>query len=266
MLVKNLSFYISNYINGIQSPYYNRYGLENIETDLLGIMLVLSLPIAAYLNNAATNKKLKALNILSVPIILFAIFLTGTRTATVVSIVGILYWLFSQRHAPLKIKVSVFLALIVTAVALITVAPQASLDRAFSSGKSISSGTLNYRTVIWTASLQSWKDQPVIGTGLGSLQDALSKNHVNYSGAHSVYIEILTETGIIGLLLYLLLLISILNLIMRTPFSEMIFLLSLFLIIIVAQIAQHSHYQKETWFALTMLAIHASLVRKRNLP
>ena len=255
---------ISNYINGIQSPYYNRYGLANIETDILGIMLALSLPMAAYLNGAINNKWMKVFNIICVPIILYAIFLTGTRTATLVSVIGILYWLFSQRKASAKIKASVFIAFVLAIAALVTLAPKASLDRAFSSGKSISSGTLNYRTVIWDASIQSWKETPLVGTGLGGLRTALSKSHVNYAGAHSVYVEVLTETGVIGMLLYLLLLFSIVNLIFRTPFSEMIFLLSLFLIVTISQIAQHSHYQKETWFALTMIVLHASSIIRRN--
>lgn len=255
---------ISNYINGIQSPYYNRYGLANIETDILGIMLALSLPMAAYLNGAATNKWLKALYIICVPIILYAIFLTGTRTATLVSVIAVVYWLFSQRNASGTVKASVFLAFILAIAALVTLAPKASLDRAFSSGESIASGTLNYRTVIWAASLDSWKDSPIVGTGLGGLSTALSKNHVNYSGAHSVYVEVLTETGIVGLLIYFLLLISIAYLIFKTPFSEMIFLLSLFLIVVIAQIAQHSHYQKETWFSLTMIVLHASAVLRRD--
>ncbi len=255
---------ISNYLNGIQSPYYNRYGLANIETDLLGIMLAFAIPIGAYLNNTFENKWLKILNLFLIPIIVYAIFLTGTRTATLISIVGVLYWLYSQRKAPMKIKVSVFLAILLSVTALITIAPKASLDRAFSSGESISSGTLNYRTVIWGASLESWKESPIVGTGLGSLKFALGKKHVNYSGAHNVYVEILTETGIVGLIIYIILLFSILNLILHTPSSEKVYLFSLFFMIIVSQMAQHSHYQKETWFVLTMLAIHAYSMQKQT--
>ena len=254
---------ISNFLNGIQSPYYNRYGIDNIETDLLGIMLAISIPIAAYLNNTYKNKWLKTFNLLAIPLILYAIFLTGTRTATLVSIIGLAYWLFSQKKASIKIKLAILFTFVMTIILLITFAPKASLERAYSSVESISSGTLNYRTVIWSASIDQWKKSPVIGTGIGGLKYALNKSHVNYSGAHNTYLEFLTEMGIVGLALYLILITVIFHQILRCPFKEKFFLLSLLMVILITQITQHSQFQKETWFALTMIVIHAQLTRRR---
>ena len=77
---------IYNYMNGIMSLYYGRYGIVNIETDTLSIILALSVPMAAYLATKHSNKLLRALNLLAIPIIFYAIFLTGTRTGSIVSI------------------------------------------------------------------------------------------------------------------------------------------------------------------------------------
>ncbi len=248
-----------NFLNGIQSEYYNRFGLKNFEPDLLGVMLVLSLPAAIYLVTQYENRLLKVFNTLSIPLIAYAIFLTGTRTATMLLIICVAYWLFTYRKSSIRIKISFFVLFFLSIVLVFSLAPKASIERAFSSGESISKGTLNYRTVIWEAAIQQWKKTPLTGAGLGSLGPILSKEHVNFSAAHNTYIEFLAEYGIIGLLIYLLLLLAIFYQILRCPLSEKAFLLSLFFIITISQIAQHSHVQKETWFMLTMLAIHGRM-------
>ena len=142
-------------------------------------------------------------------------------------------------------------------VAAVSLAPKESIDRMMSSGQSISSGTLNNRTVIWGASLDQWKKSPIMGNGIGSLRYVINANHVEYGSAHSTYIQILTENGIIGILLYLLIILTIVYYSLTAPFSDMLFLMALLFTILVSQITQHTHFHKETWFALTMLAIHA---------
>ncbi len=259
------SIIIYNYINGIKSPYYNRFTIQNIETDTMSIILVLAIPMAAYLTSILQNKWGRIINTLIIPLIIFAIFLTGTRTGSIVAIIGIMYWLFTHRKASIKIKTSIVIVFLLSSVVVISFAPKASVDRIFSTGKSLKSGNLNYRTVIWSASFSQWKNSPVIGTGLGGLGSVLSREHVNYNAAHNTHLQILTENGIIGVLIYLLLELSVLLLILHTPqFSEKVFLITLFMSLVVSQLTLHTHIQKETWFAFTMLVIHALKLQKKQ--
>ena len=253
-----------NYLNGIQSPYYNRFTVQNIETDTMSIILALSIPMAAHLAAHLDKKGMRLFYLAIIPLIVFAIFLTGTRTGSIVAVFGISYWLFTHRRATFRIKMSIAVVLVLSIITVATFAPKASVDRVFSAGKSLKSGNLNSRTDIWKASISQWKNTPIIGVGFGGLGYALSREHVNYNGAHNTYIQLLTEGGLIALTLYLLLLGSILYLILQTRLSEKIFLLSLFMVIIVSQLTLHLHIQKETWFTLSMLAIHASYARKRS--
>jgi len=253
-----------NYLNGIQSPYYNRYTVQNIETDIMSIILALSIPMAAYLATTLDKKWKRIFNVFAIPIIIFAIFLTGTRTGSIVAIIGVLYWLFTHRKASFKIKASIVTVFILSIITVASYAPEASVDRVFSAGKSIKSGNLNYRTVIWKATLSEWQQSPIIGVGIGGLGHVLNKQHVQFKASHNTYMQFLAENGIIGLTLYLLLLVSILYLILHTPLPEKAFLLSLFMVIIVSQLTLHLQIQKETWFALSMLAIHAIYSRKRS--
>ncbi len=118
--------------------------------------------------------------------------------------------------------------------------------------------------MIWGASLEQWRKSPIIGNGIGSLEYVLNTKHVEYDSAHSAYVHILTENGLIGLALYLLMMITIIYYSLSAPFSELLFLMALLFTILVSQITQHTHIHKETWFALTMLALHShSFSRKR---
>jgi len=256
---------IYNYLNGIESPYYNRYTIQNIETDTMSIILALAIPMAAYLTSTLQSKWGRIINTLIIPLIIFAIFLTGTRTGSIVAIIGIMYWLFTHRKASFQIKTSIVVVFLLSSIVVMSFAPKASVDRIFSTGKSLQSGDLNYRTVIWSASISQWKNAPIIGTGLGGLGDILSREHVNYDAAHNTHLQILTENGIIGVLIYLLLELSVLLIILHTTqFSEKVFLITLFLSIIISQLTLHTHIQKETWFALTMLVIHGLRLQRKQ--
>ena len=254
---------IYNYLNGIESLYYQRYAIPTLDIDGQSIMLTLAIPMAAYLTTQFKSKIFKVINILAIPTIIFAVFLTGTRTAAIVSIIGVLYWLFTYRNTSMRIKTTFLILFLASLVAVFSFAPQKSLNRIFSSGESITSGTLNNRTVIWGASIEQWKQAPLIGNGIGSLAYVLSTKHVEYDSAHNTYIHILTENGVIGLSIYLMMIISIIYYSLHTPLSEKAFLISLLMMILIRQLTQHTHFHKETWFALTMLAIHAYLESKR---
>ncbi len=194
---------IYNYLNGIESIYYQRYAIPALDIDGQSIMLTLAIPMAAYLTTQFKSKIFKIINILAIPTIIFAIFLTGTRTASIVAIIGVAYWLFTYRNTPMRIKITFLILFLASLVAVFSFAPQKSLDRILSSGESITTGTLNNRTVIWAASIEQWKQAALIGNGIGSLANVLRLTHVEYGSAHNTFIQVLTENGIIGLSLYL---------------------------------------------------------------
>ncbi len=256
-------FILNNYLHNI-TEFYGRYTIANIPTDTMAYLLALAVPIAAYLAKSYQNKLLIILNIVAIPISMFAIFLTGTRTGFIVALLGIAYWLFTHRKAPLKIKLGMVIIFFVSISAVLSYAPESSVKRIFSAGSSIKSGTLNYRTVIWKTSIEQWKNSPIIGAGLGGLYSQLSRKHVNYAWAHNTFIHLLTENGVIGLTLYLLLIISILYFILRAPFDDKIFLIILLLAVLVSQISLHTHTQKVTWFIFSMLFIHSFSISKNR--
>ena len=255
-----------NYINGIESKYWARYSIENYARDWVGIMIALAVPMAAYLTTQYNSVLFKIFNTIAIPVCIYAIFLNATRTASIVAIFGIAYWLFTHRKASIRIKAILLAFFVSSIVGVLAFAPAASVDRIFSSSKSISSGTLNGRTVIWNASFQQWEKSPIIGSGIGSMEQMLRGTHVDFDNAHNTYIQVLMELGIIGLLLHLLTLLSIAYYLQKTPTNDKAYITSLLLVVLVSQITMNTLYDKEVWFALTMLAIHAHIISRYSQP
>lgn len=246
----------SNFLRGINGPYYNRFTIENIETDSMAIILSLAIPMAVWLYTQYKNPIAKALSLMCVPIIFYGIFLTGTRTGLVTGMVGIMYLGFTQRKAPINLKI-IYAALLVGLItAVISLAPKESVERIFSIGQAIQSGDLNSREVIWQFSIESWKENPIIGGGTGSLGHGLNRFHVEFKSAHNSYVQILTEHGLIGLGLYLVMLGSLMYYIFQCPVETKIFLMALFMTIAVSQLSLHSHKVKEVWFVWSIIAAH----------
>ena len=248
---------IYNYLNGIESPYYNRYGIKNIETDQLSVLLAIAMPMAAYLSTRHKHWLLKLFNIMAMPLIFYAIFLTGTRTGSIVGMLGIFYWVFANRKASVMIKAGIVIFFVMAIIGILSFAPKASVDRILSAGKSISSGTLNYRTVIWSGTLEQWKEDPITGVGIGGLGYGLSHEHISYRSAHNTYLELLAENGAVGLMIYLLMYTALIYYLLQTKLDDKSFLLSLLMTVIISQLTLHTHANKETVFVFSIIAIHA---------
>lgn len=246
----------TNFIRGIYGPYFGRYTVPNIETDSMAIILSLAIPMAVWLYTQYKRPIPKMICLMCVPVVFYGIFLTGTRTGLVTGMVGIMYLGFTQRKASFNLKILYIGLMVVAAGAVITLAPKASVERVFSIGEALQTGDLNSRETIWQFSLESWKQQPLIGGGTGSLGHSLNRYHVEFDSAHNSYIQILTEHGVIGLGIYLLMFGSLLYYILQCPVETKIFLLTLFFTVAVSQLSLHSHKVKEVWFVWAIIAAH----------
>lgn len=244
------------YSRGVTGPYYNRFTVPNIETDNMGILLALAIPMAVWLYTQYQNRLYKLANLATIPIIFYGIFLTGTRTALVAGVMGLAYWAFTQRKASFSLKLVYVIGAVGAGIAVISLAPKASVERIFSIFKSVQAGDLNYRQVIWQFSIEGWKDAPILGHGTGSLGHVLNPYHVEFHAAHNAYIQILSENGIIGLGIYLLMIFSLFYFAFKCPINLKVFLLTLLFIIAVTQMTLHSQNLKEVWFVWSAVGAH----------
>lgn len=134
--------------------------------------------------------------------------------------------------------------------------------------------TVGLRYNLWRAGWNMWIDHPVKGVGLGMFINEvgpyiyrLEGPHVWRSVAHNTYIQVLSETGIVGFLLFMLLIyFSIRNFLNKKISSiEMIKIRNVWLIALVVMliggITKSDHADKLSWMVMGLSAFFANQKR-----
>lgn len=179
-----------------------RFVAEAFDPNDMGVTLAIGIPMAAYLALAGRWRgRYVALGY--VPLAWSAIALSGSRGATIAALVavsGLLAWLALRRRAALALA----LVLLAAGVALTwSIVPWDTWSRIFTVREQLAAGgTFGERVGIWRAGLGLFARHPVVGTGLGGFPDAI----VPFLGvrvvAHSTFLSVAVELGVIGLVLY----------------------------------------------------------------
>jgi O-antigen ligase len=139
-------------------------------------------------------------------IALLSVFLTFSRGIWVgmVPVIAILLWILQRK---------VLLTSAITAVVLLTVSVALSpaLQARMKSFTDMKHKSNSERMTIWRGNIEEFKDEPIFGVGYQQNGPPLLKEYFARMGepdafashAHNVYLNFLSGTGIVGLLLYL---------------------------------------------------------------
>jgi hypothetical protein len=213
-----------------------RFLALGFQVDAIALIIALALPAAWYLaaspDSWSRPSVLRLANYAYMPVGVFALLLTGTRGATLASIPTVLFVLWSLRRTSGVTGIAALATLVVAAVTVIWFAPREPLIR-ISSVRTATDlneeGALSGRWAIWGESLQAFTDRPIAGAGLGAHRAVLDSAAATATGevnksrgsavlvqgldarraavatgreAHSAYLSVLVETGIVGLVLF----------------------------------------------------------------
>ena len=164
---------IYNYAAGnIAAQYEGRYSATGVNANDVALMFILGLPIGLPIAMElffGTSRNLRgtilqAIDLLDVPLSIFTIILTGSRTSIIAVVPFGIFLLGTQR-----IKVGhkiVFLALLaVCLLALLPFIPQTVIDRIGTVGSSISEADLGGRVTMWRLSIAVLAQHPIFGVG-----------------------------------------------------------------------------------------------------
>ncbi len=179
----------------------------------LGPLLALSLPIVMI----AMRKLSSSVRWLSVLLIIVVIILSGTRSAWIMMLFTLAaYWFHhvKQRRWQLLLKTSIVAGILVSALWVFSPDFQQRINRSlaiFSSSESAIDFALADRLSIWETSLNMIKQHPINGVGAHAFRKAYpdyaevddvwqAKQGVAMH-AHHWILEVLTDTGIIGLII-----------------------------------------------------------------
>ena len=136
-----------------------------------------------------------------------SLIVSQTRGAWIAFIIGLTFFSFLT-------KKRILFVLLILFIIIVLVFP--SFQLRFNSIFNIDDYPDNERLLIWESAFEMWKDSPILGHGIGSFEKLYQEKYILEEAkvkirrfAHSNIFNLLAEAGILGLLSYLCLFISL---------------------------------------------------------
>lgn len=252
---------IANFFSGAAFySHYDRYSPGETNPDGFGFIMALGIPVAWYLAASPMPNRLNAwlrpLNYLYIPAAFIGIAMSGTRTALIASVPGMLFGLASMTRVRMSTRIALFAFVTALVLFLLPFAQeQRSFQRLGTTTTELTQGTLNERTIIWGDGFAAFAKHPLLGVASGMYP---SINRLG-KAAHNTFLSVLVEVGIIGFIPFALLLIMAGLQAWKHPKWEARFwLTTLFVWSLGASTLSWGH-RKPTWLILNLLIASAGL-------
>jgi probable O-glycosylation ligase (exosortase A-associated) len=200
-------------VNGVGG--YSSYFMANASE--FGLALVVAYPLCYYLFRGAQSRLLKILSLTLLAAFLVSIVFTGSRGAFVGLLATIIYLLLKEKKL---IMGSVVLAML--AVPAYYLVSDSYVERIESISEYEEDESVGIRFQLWRAAIDMVADYPIFGIGTGNFPNAYggtyrAKDSQNlYWSPHNVFIQIITEMGLVGFTIYILFIASIFWINIRT--------------------------------------------------
>ena len=247
---------IYNYINGNAAvAYEGRYSASGVNANDLALILMTGLPVAMQLFFAVGQGKkgtaLKLVNLAYIPLAIFAIILTGSRTS-LIAVIPFGIYLVGTQQIKFDRKILVFGILLISLLAMLPFIPQSVAARLGTLGSSIESGDLGGRVELWRQAILIFSNHPLIGLGSGTLDSAIG------SAAHNTFVSIAAETGFIGITLFSIILAIVLFQAINIPNGNSGLWVAIFLTWFIGVNTLSWEFRKLTWLLLNFIVIEGS--------
>jgi len=254
---------IANLLAGIQTVHLH-FSAADVNSEDLALMLALGIPVAWHLATSETSSKairgLRVINYAYVPVAAVAILITATRGASVASLPAFLFILASMPRLKLLLRILIFAALAMALLGLLPLVPQPELQRVTGTGGDILTGDFGGRLEIWREGLDVFAEHPVLGVGSGAVHSVLTGG----VGAHNVFLTVLLQVGIIGFVLFAVILGISIHYAMHQSKWDSRFWVTLLLIWAIGNSSNTWVYAKPTWLFLGLVAASAGLSVRRE--
>ncbi|MEP7227129.1 MAG: O-antigen ligase family protein [Gemmatimonadales bacterium] len=226
---------------------------ENFNPNDMGFLLVLALPMAWHLSITYRSVLLRWINRLYIPAGLFTISLTGSRSGLILSGLTLCLVPWTLQQINLRIKVLTVAILAVGVALALTYAPTRTLERLMTTQTELTQGTLNDRTEIWRAGMEVLPQYMFIGAGAGTYSHAVRAELSGDHSAHNAYVSVVVELGLVGLVLFLVLLAVSFQHARMAPPAERKLLIILWLTLLVGLTPRAWEAKKATWLVFGLL-------------
>jgi O-antigen ligase len=254
----------ANYFSA--NPFYTHYerfspGLTH--PDGFGFIVALGIPVAWYLAGPASTSRLslsRVINYAYIPTAFVGIAFSGTRSAAIAAVPGMAFGLASLTRLRPSTRITVFVVLTAAFVFLLPVVePLKSFERMGTIQAEVTEGDLNGRTNQWTEGLNAFSEQPVLGVGAAMFRS------VNSLGkeAHNSFLSVLVQLGLIGFVLFGVILIIVVMYAFLQPRWDRNFWLAVLSVWAIGAFTLTWEDRKTTWLFLSLVVASAALQTQR---
>jgi O-antigen ligase len=249
---------VYNYLAGnVAVQYEGRYSATGINANDVALILILCLPIALQLLLIAKKDikrvLVKGLNYLYIPLSVFSSILTGSRTS-LIAIIPFGVYLIGTQRIQIERKIIMFFLLLVSFLMLLPFAPSTVINRLSTIGDSISGADLGGRVMMWEKSIAVLDQYPILGVGSGAI------DHTIGGAVHNTLLSVVSETGFIGLLLFLSIIGLVVYDVIKLPREISALWLVVFLTWVIGAISLSWEFRKVTWIILSFVIIESNFV------
>lgn len=240
-----------------------RQEIKQFDANEVAVKLAMVLPLAILILTQARAWWSRLLALAYIPAAVFTILITGSRTGAIVMVLGLAGFLPAILRSGWLGKAASVVALMVALIGIASVVPQKTIERIFSTGKELSSGTLNERSVIWAKAYEEWEESPLYGHGLGSFRRIINPYNVDYT-AHNSFVAVTAEQGMVGTLLYLAVICISAVSAWRLRGDDRWLMALMLLIVLIGQMSLTLQDRMYVWLAYGLIVLNAYI--KNNAP
>jgi probable O-glycosylation ligase (exosortase A-associated) len=190
-------------------------GSSLTDNNLFAVAMVMILPIILYFYNVLNNTNAKYISLIAFLLTILTVIATNSRGGFLaLAVLGVWYFLTSRR------KGFAFIAVLVGFGLVMAVAPDTWFDRISSIETANEDNSFMNRVAAWQVSFAIGIGNPIFGGGFSAIQNywiwdtykvmtnifGVDVDLYSPKAAHSIYFQVLGDMGVVGLLLFLLLL------------------------------------------------------------
>ncbi len=252
------------FAQGIEVTYF-RYSVPGFNANDIALTLALGIPMAWLLAVRQTRLLTSLPFYLYLPAAVYAVTLTASRAAFIAAVIASLFalWSFPRQRANAKILTLATFA--VSLVVLIQIAPDYSWKRLATVGQDLSAGNLNAREYIWWNGIKVFADNPLLGVGVGGFAAGVEKYAYAELSPHNLFLAVMVGQGIIGLVLYLVMLFAAAKKIVHLGYLNAGMWVFTFTAWFAGVMTLGWAHSKPTWFLIGMLAAHGAQAEPESL-
>jgi O-antigen ligase len=250
------------YLSGEFEEAY-RYTAAGLNPNEVADVLAIGIPMAALL--LQSNRRVGLLlwvNVLYLPIALFAIVLTASRSGFAAASVGLVGVVIVFRRIRPMVRVA-WLVVVCGLLAGMFLGSSggggldSNIQRITFLADTSSLGNLTGRTDIWSAGLRVMEQHFFGGTGAGTFPLDLAREIGLAQDAHNLFVLVGAESGLIGILILLLVLAASVFPSLKRRDGSLGFRVVLFLVLLTVSSVANVMTSKVLWFALAFLSLRA---------